>query len=55
MICPHCNHPLDHAELRRALNKELAARPRPKSVGNRRNPAGRPKKEKRDESSNVCK
>ena len=55
MICPHCHKPLDHAELRRALNKELASRPRPKSVGNRRNPAGRPKKEKRDGSVHCAK
>jgi hypothetical protein len=44
MNCPHCHHPLDHAELRKALNKELAGRPRPGAKGLVRNPKGRTKK-----------
>ena len=47
MNCPHCGKPLDHAELRKALNKEISGRPRPGAKGLVRNPKGRKKTAKR--------
>jgi len=43
MNCPHCHKPLDSAELRKMLNKEIAGRKRPGAKGLVRNPKGRPK------------
>ena len=42
-ICPHCNQPLSLADLRRALNSEIAKKKRPGAKGLVRNPKGRPK------------
>jgi hypothetical protein len=42
-LCPHCHKPLDPAELRKMLNKEIAGRKRPGAKGLVRNPKGRPK------------
>jgi hypothetical protein len=44
--CPHCNQPLDHAALRKALNSDAARKKRPGAHGLVRNPAGRPKTKK---------
>jgi len=43
MNCPHCSKPLDSAQLRKALNAEIAKRKRPGAKGLVRNPNGRPK------------
>jgi len=43
MNCPHCGKPLDSAQLRKALNAEIARNKRPGAKGLVRNPAGRPK------------
>jgi hypothetical protein len=45
--CPKCGLVPDPAELRKALNRELASRPKPGYKGKpSHNPAGRPKKVK---------
>ena len=43
MLCPHCNKPLDSAQMRKALNSEIAKKKRPGAKGLIRNPKGRPK------------
>ncbi len=44
MNCPHCHKPLDSAQMRKALNSEIAKHKRPGAMGLVRNPAGRGKK-----------
>jgi len=41
--CPYCHKPLDAAQIRKALNAELAKRKRPGAKGLVRNPKGRKK------------
>lgn len=43
MLCPHCGKPLDSAQMRKALNSEIAKRKRPGAKGLVRNPKGRPR------------
>ncbi len=43
MNCPHCNKPLDSAQMRKALNSEIAKKKRPGAKGLIRNPKGRAK------------
>lgn len=43
MNCPHCHKALDSAQMRKALNSEIAKRKRPGAMGLVRNPKGRPK------------
>lgn len=40
MNCPHCNKPLSSAQMRKALNSEIAKKKRPGAKGLVRNPKG---------------
>ena len=43
MNCPHCDKPIAHELLRKALNADAARKKRPGAIGMVRNPVGRPK------------